>query len=84
MVSGGLAGICEWDVLEDIMTGSDHIPVFYNIHVDRVLEAEERQAGWVFSKAKWGLLKYFCESEHKELDFGMDIKRVDKKKEAKV
>ncbi len=74
LVSREVAGICEWELWEDSTIGSDHYPIFSKVHVNSEIQAEEREAKWIFNKAK-----YLWELESEEIDLNQDIEKVDER-----
>lgn len=79
IVSKGVAGICEWEIWEESIIGSDHYPVFCKICVETDERIEKREAKWIFSKAKLGKFDYLCEVESIEIDLNQDIEEIDEK-----
>lgn len=79
LVSIEVAGICEWEIWEDSTIGSDHYPVLCKIYVGSDERVEEREAKWIFNKAKWEKFEYLCEVESSEIDLNQDIDKTDVK-----
>lgn len=60
LVSSELAGISEWEVLEDTI-GSDHCLILTNIFETRGMIKEGREGRWIFKRAKWDLFRNICD-----------------------
>lgn len=63
ILSWNLAGICEWEVLEETSVGRDHFPVLCSVLLQTNKKQGEILGKWVFSSAKWEMFKYMCETE---------------------
>ena len=60
------------EVWEDSTIGSDHYPIFSNIHIGRDVKVEEKEVKWIFSKAIWDQLQYLCEMGNGEIDLNQE------------
>lgn len=58
LVSGSLAGKCEWEVKGHTVIGSDHFPVLCYIEVSR--DSSPASSRWCFDKADWGKINKIC------------------------
>lgn len=74
-----MAGKCEREVWEDSTIGSDHYPIFSNIHIDREVKVEGREVTWIFSKARWDQFHYLCKEGNGEIDQSQEIEKVEEK-----
>ena len=66
LVSSEVAWTCEWEVWEDSTIGSDHHPIFSNIHIG--WEAEEREVQSVrWEKKEAWILQYYNQKRKNRL-----------------
>ena len=70
LVSRTLAEICEWEVSEESSVGSDHFPVVCGVILQMNKKQGEILGKWIFSYAKWEILKYVCEIEMDKIELG--------------
>lgn len=76
LVSNEMAGVCECEVQKDTI-GSDHCPIFIEVHGTKGLVSEEREGRWVFKKAKWDKFKYMCEKWHLKIEMNNSIEEIE-------
>ncbi|CAJ1057684.1 RNA-directed DNA polymerase from mobile element jockey [Xyrichtys novacula] len=76
LMSNEMAGITNWEVLDEILMGSDHYPVISKVGVEMQREEERRVPRWKIQNAKWdayqAVSRNIFEELHEEQWTGVD------------
>lgn len=76
LVSSELAGISDWEVLEDTM-GSDHCLILTKLIETRGMKMEGREGRWIFKRAKWDHFRDNCEKWSSKIVMSDKVEEVE-------
>lgn len=73
LVSGNLSNSCEWKILNNINTGSDHYMILCTINFELHIQEGYRIERWCFSKAEWEKFRVCCKEYAKTIAMEGDV-----------
>lgn len=73
IVSGAVALECQWEVLEQSTSGSDHFPIICDIGLEIYQQNKTKQTRWRFDKADWDKFNKLCIDGMENYSFEDDI-----------
>lgn len=84
LVTASLSAKCDWDVYQEDTLGSDHFPVYTQIHFNPLRTISSRVPRWKFRSANWNEFSIQCENEITEDLLSTDIEMSNQNLTSKI